>query len=152
MQHDMHKTAHDCLLQANTQETLSTLNMLVCHPSYTLPVGSCFKPCLLRLVSALVELHMQQPGVTAASSQPVPGGVEAFSVALITLLELAPHIDRCAQCMPGRVLHAGAWLFVCVTCMLAAGCCIFPDPHPIQTLHGAICNDGPVVHGGAELM
>lgn len=85
--------------QASTQDTLATLNQLVCHPLYTLYVGSAFKPQLLRLVSALVDHHVQQHAQPSSNSAPhnahAAGGLASFSVALLCLLELAPHVDRC---------------------------------------------------------
>lgn len=75
-----------CLpLQLSLDETLAVLAALLAHPLYTLPLASAFRSQLLRLCSALVEAYISQhlPAQQAAT----------FSVALVTLLELAPHIN-----------------------------------------------------------
>lgn len=90
------------LLQANSQEVLQALNELVCNPALTLHVAHSFRPCLLRLVSALVELHVHGgSGTTRAASAAASGHgaavaltTEAFSAALVLMLEVAPHLDR----------------------------------------------------------
>ncbi|KAG1662050.1 hypothetical protein FOA52_005297, partial [Chlamydomonas sp. UWO 241] len=67
-------------------ESLAALDALISRPSYTLPLGACFRPSLLRLTSALVEAHVKRelPGCDGP----------AFSVALVKLLELAPHVAK----------------------------------------------------------
>lgn len=75
-----------CLpLQLSLDETLAVLAALLAHPLYMLPLASAFRSQLLRLCSALVEAYISQhlPAQQAAT----------FSVALVTLLELAPHIN-----------------------------------------------------------
>lgn len=73
-------------------EALPVLLRLACHPLYTLHVGSCFRPCLLPLASSLVEHLVQQQQEGGAGGS--PSAHRDFSVALLKLLELAPHISR----------------------------------------------------------
>ncbi len=78
--------AYAACLQLTLKETLAVLAGVVIQPLYTLPAASAFRSSILRLTSALVEAHIKQhlPHTDAA----------AFTVALITLLELAPHISK----------------------------------------------------------
>lgn len=69
---------------------LEALEGLLLRPSMTLAVGSAVRPVLLSFVSDFVRARVGgalQPGMSHA----------AVSVALISLLELAPHLDRWAS-------------------------------------------------------
>ncbi len=59
------------------------------QPSMTLAVGSCFRPMLLPLVDSVVEQALGAQSEGRASNA-------AVSVALVSLLELAPHLERSA--------------------------------------------------------
>eukprot|EP00967_Tisochrysis_lutea_P068780 scaffold90228_cov17-Tisochrysis_lutea.AAC.1 len=91
------RLAHDVHTQGNLHEALPVLKALLCHPGYTMQVGSCFRPCLLPFISVLVEQHVQnqkQSKNAAVAGSIMPS--KDFAVALLKLLELAPHISRCA--------------------------------------------------------
>lgn len=96
--HSMHTHTPHTARQASLQECIHFLDRLVCQPLYTLHVGSCFRPVLLKLASALVELHIrqheeqQQQG--GGSSRQSEAQHASFAAALVLLLELAPHIRR----------------------------------------------------------
>ena len=72
--------------QPDLRAALAVLARVLADPAYTLPVATCFRRCILRLASALVEarikLHLPQ------ADSP------ALTVALVKLLELAPHINK----------------------------------------------------------
>ena len=59
------------------------------QPNMTLAVGSCFRPMLLPLVDSILEQALGAQNEGRASHA-------AVSVALISLLELAPHLERSA--------------------------------------------------------
>ncbi|CAL5218660.1 g365 [Coccomyxa viridis] len=60
------------------------------QPNMTLAVGSCFRPMLLPLVDSIVEQALGPQNEGRASHA-------AVSVALISLLELAPHLERSVE-------------------------------------------------------
>ncbi len=66
---------------------VEVLHGLLLQPSLTLAVGSAFRPVLLSLVGALVDARVGgaiQPDASHA----------AITIALISLTELAPHLER----------------------------------------------------------
>jgi hypothetical protein len=93
------------LAQAATlEEALPSLSCLVCDPVHTLAVGSSFRQSLLSLVACLVDYHLVHPADQDTG--------RLFSVALIKLLELAPHVSRCvpvafvwASCLVWLPMH-----------------------------------------------
>lgn len=66
---------------------LDALQGLLIRPSLTLGIGSCFRPVLLSLVSAFVDARLS--GATRSGPSHA-----AVSVALISLLDLAPQLER----------------------------------------------------------
>lgn len=66
---------------------VSILQRVLLQPSMTLSVCSCFRPMLLPLVDSVVEQALGANHESGASHV-------AISVALISLLELAPHLQR----------------------------------------------------------
>ncbi|EIE25917.1 hypothetical protein COCSUDRAFT_12734, partial [Coccomyxa subellipsoidea C-169] len=65
---------------------LDALQGLLIRPSLTLGIGSCFRPVLLSLVSAFVDARLS--GATRSGPSHA-----AVSVALISLLDLAPQLE-----------------------------------------------------------
>jgi hypothetical protein len=76
---------------ATAAEHLEALQRLLLLPSCTAPAAGLFRPLLLRATTQLVA-------AAAAGGQQAPPGAD-LAVALPSLLELAPHLDRWA---PGR--------------------------------------------------
>ena len=65
----------------------AALQGLLLRPSLTLAVGGAFRPILLSLMGSLVDARLGgafQPHASHA----------AVAVALISLMELAPHLER----------------------------------------------------------
>jgi hypothetical protein len=70
-----------------------------------LQLGSCFRHCLLPLASSLVEQHvLLQKASDGPAANPASSSSSDFAVALLKLLELAPHISRWAWVLFDRVL------------------------------------------------
>ena len=93
-------TRYICYVQAARllPALVRVLQGALLQPSMTLAVGSCFRPMLLPLVDSIVE--------QALGAQSEGGGSHAaVSVALISLLELAPHLERFACLL--SLLHNG---------------------------------------------
>jgi hypothetical protein len=63
------------------QDFLPLADALLCRPAVTLAAGAALRPSLLRLVGCLIERRLQAGTHDAA-----------FSVALLRLLSLAPHL------------------------------------------------------------
>lgn len=79
----------------SSRRILDALQSLLIRPNLTLGIGSGFRPVLLSLVSALVDARLSSATSSEASHA-------AVSVALISLLDLAPHLERWASV-------AGSW-------------------------------------------
>ena len=79
------------------QAIASFLQRALLRPSMTLAVGSCLRPVLLPLVDSLVEQALSTGSQSGASHAQT-------SVALISLLELVPHLERSATVL--RCLQA----------------------------------------------
>ena len=88
---------------------VNVLQKALLQPSMTLAVGSCFRPLLLPLVDSVVEQALGAGHQGGASHA-------AISVALISLLELAPHLERFAA-SPSS--FAGLYTQELVDCRLA---------------------------------
>ena len=79
---------------ATPQQCLQTLQALLVQYDFTLAAATLFRPMLLKAVAGLVELMTgvgQLPSRSLGSVQPGP----ELAVALITLLEMAPHVEGC---------------------------------------------------------
>ena len=79
------------------QALAAVLQEALLLPSMTLAVASCFRPMLLPLVDALVDQELSTDLKSGAPQVQI-------AVALISLLELAPHVARYANflcCLPG---------------------------------------------------
>ena len=68
---------------------VTVLQKALLQPSMTLAVGSCFRPMLLPLIDSVVEQTCGAQNGSGASQA-------AISVALISLVELTPHLARSA--------------------------------------------------------
>ena len=79
-------TSH-CAMQAAPDPSAAARLAASCllNPSITLVVASCFRPVLLQLVRHVVELQQNPPGPITAE----------YYIALVHLLEVAPHFERC---------------------------------------------------------
>ena len=82
------------------QSIASILQRALLRPGMTLAVGSCFRPVLLPLVDSLVEQILSTGSQSGASHAQI-------SVALISLLEVVPHLERSATvlcCLQGCMI------------------------------------------------
>ena len=85
---------------------VTLLQKALLQPSMTLAVGSCFRPMLLPLIDSVVEQALGAQNEGGASQA-------ATSVALISLIELTPHVTRSAasscSLLKGRVDGVRSW-------------------------------------------
>ena len=99
----------------------AALQGLLLRTSLTLAVGSAFRPVLLSLVGSLVDARIGgafQPDASHA----------AVAVALISLMELAPHLER-----------SGMWT-VGVSSVLASVYCMQPKGGSVHATMRPWCN------------
>lgn len=75
-----HALRSAALQPAGVQEYLGAAQALLLHPATTLAAGTCYRPFLLKALAPLVDAA-------------VPHGGEQLALALLRLLELAPHIE-----------------------------------------------------------
>ncbi|GAB4814206.1 hypothetical protein N2152v2_001252 [Parachlorella kessleri] len=74
------------------QQCLASVSRLLLRPDSTLPVGSIFRPLLLRVVAKLVQ-DAAAPGQEEQAGAIRAGPSVEMAVALVALLGLAPHLE-----------------------------------------------------------
>ena len=81
------------LLQSSPtpHQHLQALQQLLVQYDYTLPAASLFRPVLLKAVAALVEAAVAPAPAPPSSTA---AGSPQLAVALLTVLELAPHTQE----------------------------------------------------------
>lgn len=88
-----------CCVQAPAPHIcLQAVQQLLVQPDLTLPVVTFFRPVLLKAVSGLVEAAVGPGDNRGGSGGPQPGpgtlqGSPELAVALLSVLELAPHSE-----------------------------------------------------------
>lgn len=78
---------------ASPAQYLAAVQQLLPLYECTLAVATLFRPVLLKAAAALVDAAV---GGSAAAVQPSA----ELAVALLTILELAPHTEGCVGCQP----------------------------------------------------
>lgn len=91
---------------ASPQQYLQALQELLVQYDVTLPAATLFRPVLLKAVAGLVEAAIgSRRGGTGRGGAVQPG--PELAVALLSVLELAPHTEGCAGVL-GPMLAAPA--------------------------------------------
>lgn len=81
--------AASCLQAPTPTQHLAALQQLLVQPECTLPAATLFRPVLLKAVAAMVQAAVVGGGSGDGQQGPSP----ELAVALITVLELAPHVE-----------------------------------------------------------
>lgn len=81
-------------LQATPQQRLAALQQILVQPECTLAAATLFRPVLLKAVAGLVEDALSDSGKSSSNSSGRGHQIgPELAVALVTVLELAPHTE-----------------------------------------------------------
>lgn len=81
------------LQAAAPQQCLAALQQVLVEYDFTLPAATLFRPVLLKAVAGLVEGATTAAATGASGQEPAVFPSPELAVALLSVLELAPHTE-----------------------------------------------------------